>query len=410
MKIPSFLRITRLVAVAAALLLPILAHADDASLAGDTFVNPGDTLNYGALPTINVGGAPASSGLLLFDLSTVPSMPVAWARLSVYVDKVNAAGILDLGAANVSWTEATVTGTSGISAGSPLASAPVSVTGYVTFDVTAQVAAWLSGSPNNGFILTADAATPGLTIFLDAKENPATSHPAVLEVVLSGAAGATGPQGPSGANGPAGAPGLAGAQGPTGAPGPAGPSGPSGAVGLAGAAGARGATGPAGPSGAPGTPGAAGLAGAFGATGAPGPQGPRGAPGSPGPAGATGPPGAQGPNGPSGAVGLAGPSASNVFSVNPGSGSYTISNTTTAGVFFTTAGSTVTMPLASSLTGRKIWIVMTNPGGGNFFTAARQGGDLLYDFGDNGATSLTFQNAVQFYSDGSRWNAAYTNQ
>jgi len=62
------------------------------------------------------------------------------------------------------------------------------------------------------------------------------------------------------------------------------------------------------------------------------------------------------------------------------------------------------------MTGKKFWIVMTNPGGGNFFTVARQSSDLLYDFGDNGATSLTFQNAVQFYSDGSRWNAAYTNQ
>jgi len=68
------------------------------------------------------------------------------------------------------------------------------------------------------------------------------------------------------------------------------------------------------------------------------------------------------------------------------------------------------MPTAASLTGKKIWIVLTNPGGGNFFTASRQGADLLYDFGSNGAITLTFQDAVQFYSDGTRWNAAYTDQ
>jgi len=48
-----------------------------------------------------------------------------------------------------------------------------------------------------------------------------------------------------------------------------------------------------------------------------------------------------------------------------------------------------------------------------------QGADVLFTFGTcpsggpavcPGTTSDTFQDAVQFYSDGSRWYAAYTNQ
>ena len=61
---------------------------------------------------------------------------------------------------------------------------------------------------------------------------------------------------------------------------------------------------------------------------------------------------------------------------------------------------------------------MTNISGGNFFTVATQGSDKLFTFGTcplltipcAGVTSVTFQSAAQFYSDGSRWNAAYTNQ
>jgi hypothetical protein len=416
MKKPVFSRVIRLAAIGLALLLPILAWADTARLAGDAYINPGDGTNYGGLPTVNVGGAADSSGLLLFDLSTLPSTSgVAWARLRVYVDKVNTAGTLDLGAASASWVEASVNGTSGITVGSAITTATVNSAGYVTFDVTGQVTAWLGGAPNNGFILTPDAGTPNLSISIDAKENPSTSHPATLEVVFSGPAGsvglqgqqgvagatgtpgapgvtgvvgATGPSGPSGATG---APGFPGATGPTGAFGPTGASGASGAQGLAGAAGATGATGPFGSTGATGAAGAQGLAGALGATG------PTGAPGSAGPAGATG------------------PTFSNLFSVSASSGTYTIPNNTTNSIFFTSAGNTVNLPTAASLTGRKIWIVMTNISGANFFTVASSVTNI-FTFGTcpaspcSGVGSVTFESAAQFYSDGTRWNAAYTNQ
>ena len=208
-----------------------------------------------------------------------------------------------------------MTGNSGIAVGSALSTAAISAPGYVTFDVTVQVASWLSGSPNNGFILTADAATPALTIFIDSKENVATSHPPVLEVVFSGAAGATGPQGAPGA------PGATGARGATGATGPAGPTGATGSTGASGPAGtmgATGATGAAGPTGATGATGASGPAGPAGATGATGPTGvagANGATGASGPAGPQGLPGATGATGPAGPTGATGPAFSNLFSV-----------------------------------------------------------------------------------------------
>ncbi|MDE3167811.1 MAG: collagen-like protein [Acidobacteriota bacterium] len=249
-----------------------------------------------------------------------------------------------------------------------------------------------------------------MTIYLDSKENTGTSHPATLEVVFTGVVGPPGLQGlqgPAGATGPQGLPGLTGPIGPSG---PTGAQGPTGAMGVTGPQGATGPTGPVGPTGASGVQGAVGLAGPLGATGPTGPvgiQGPQGPSGAQGLAGAAGPAGPTGSQGPTGAAGAP---YSNLFSVSPSAGSYTIANGDPSGVFFAPSGSTVTMPLASSLAGKKIWIVHTTPGGGTFITVASQGADLLYDFSNNGATSLTFQDAVQFYSDGTRWNAAYTNQ
>ena len=396
-------------------LVPLLALADTAPLAGDAYIVPGSATNYGNLPTINVGGSTSASGLLQFDLSSMPTTgQVAWARLRIFVGTVSTPGTLDLGAASAGWTEASVTGISGPGVGTPIASASVNSIGYVTFNVTSQVAAWLAGAPNYGFVLTADSGTPNLSISINAKENPSTSHVAVLEVVFSGPPGSAGMQGAQGIMGPTGAPGLPGPTGPTGAPGPARP-GAIGAQGLAGAAGKMGPTGPVGATGASGAVGAFGLAGALGPTGPTGPVGPTGPSGAEGLAGAAGAAGPTGPSGPQGPAGSAGLLFSNVFSVSPSSGSYTIPDSTPLSVFFTSHGNTVYLPSAAAQTGRKIWIVMTDIGGGNFFTVASTASNI-YTFGTcpaspcNGVSTVTFQTAAQFYSDGTRWNAAYTNQ
>jgi hypothetical protein len=410
-------RISGLAAACVTLLLPGLALAQSGRLAADSYINTGDVTNYGTSPSINIGGATASSGLLQFDLPSLPaSSSVAWARLRIYVNKVNASGTLDLGSANASWTEPAVNGTSGVAVGSAIATAPITGTGYITFDVTSQVTAWLAGSPNNGFILTADSSTPGLSIGIDAKENSATSHPATLEVVFTGAtgtAGLPGAQGPAGVTGNAG---PAGAAGPTGATGPS-PVGATGAQGLAGAAGAVGATGPVGPTGPTGATGTQGLAGAAGATGATGPAGPTGAQGAQGSAGPTGPTGPTGSAGGAGIAGPTGPGFSNLFSVSPNSGSYTISNAATNSVFFTTHGNSVALPAASSLVGKKIWIIMKDYTAGFTFTVTSASNNIYTDqtcpgpSACTGVGTLPFGSAgVQFYSDGTRWNAGYTGE
>ncbi len=408
----------RPVALGCLLLLPTLSWADSAPLAADAFINPGDASNYGVLPTINVGGAANSQGLLQFNLGSLAGGTVAWARLHVYVNSVTTPGAVDLGTASASWSETSVNGLGGPGVLVPIATAvPISGPGYLTFDVTTQVAAWLANSAvNNGFILTPNGVTPGVTVFFDAKESPATSHPATLEIVFTGPAGATGAQGAQGPTGPTGvlgvpgAAGLPGAAGPPGAPGPAGPTGAAGATGPTGAVGAAGAPGALGPAGPTGAKGATGATGPIGVNG---PAGPTGAAGLAGPAGPTGSAGPQGATGPGG---VTGPGFSNILNLDTTvhSGTFTIPNGTTVTAFLTTEGSTITLPTAASSTGKKIWIIPTNPTGAPTFTIQRQGTDLIFwsqiaTDTSIGLTSIANSNPVQVVSSGTYWYVTYIN-
>lgn len=412
MKRQKFSQTMQVALFANVFLLPGLALAQSAPLAGDAFIHPGDASNYGGLPTINIGGASNSQGLLMFDLSQFTGSHVAWARLRLFAGQINTPGSVDLYAANAAWAEGSVTGTSGISAGPPLASGIPIVTakGYVTLDVTAQVQSWVAGSTNTGFLIVANPSTT--EVFFDSKESSSTSHPATLEVVLGGP-GATGPPGPAGPTGAVGAAGLAGAVGPAGNTGPTGPAGVPGAVGP------TGATGPIGPTGATGPQGNAGPAGAAGATGATGPVGPTGptgavgAAGLVGPAGATGPtgaPGAPGNTGAVGATGAAGPSFSNVDAVSPTilSNGATISGTDQNFVFIvnnSTGAVSVTLPLASSGAGKQIRLQLLVPDNGNTLTVMRQGSDGIFDHVlSSGVASINHSAGITLASDGvSRW-------
>jgi hypothetical protein len=420
MKNNKFSNPTRLAAIGCALFLPVMLSAETAPLVGDAHINPGSGLNFGALPTLNVGGANSSQGLLLFDLSHVSGTgpTLAWARLRIYVNSVSVAGAVDLSAANTAWTESSVSGTSGISAGAPVqagiaVSAPQS---YITLDVTNQVRSWLNGAPNNGFFL---AANGGTSVFLDSKESTSTSHPATLEVVFSGApgsAGAVGPTGPTGPTGITGSTGPTGPTGPTGAVGPTGASGPAGATGVAGITGATGATGPAGDPGPAGPTGAIGVAGVQGPRGATGAAGPTGAAGATGAVGVTGVTGAAGATGPSGAAGPTGAAFSNADSVDATTlvNGNTISGATTSFVFFvnnSAGAATITLPLANTLAGKQIRIQATNPDNGNSITVQRQGSDQIFSLVKDppGETSLTRSNGVTLASDGvNRWLVLWT--
>jgi hypothetical protein len=412
MKKEIFSSTIRSAVVACALLLPVIAQADVSPLTQDAYINPGSGLNFGGLVTLNVGGATNSQALLQFDVTalTPPSGgTVAWARLRLYVNKVNAAGAVDIFAANASWSESTVSGVGGPGPGTLVAAGvPISATGYVTVDVTGQVIAWLTGSPNNGLILVANPASTN--VVLDSKENASTSHPASLEVVFTGPAGTPGAAGAAGAtgpSGPSGAPGLAGAAGAGGASGPAGATGPSGAPGAVGLAGAQGPsgpqgdTGPTGPSGASGPSGPSGPSGAAGTSGALGPSGPSGPSGASGPSGVGG---VQGPSGPSGAAGVAFSNTQATATITNGA---TISNTDTHVVFYiNNAGGPVSMTLPLANVPGKLIRVQATVASGNSVTVNRQGTDLLFEqvFPTSGVTSLGTTSSISFVSDGAgRW-------
>nr|WP_316639726.1 DNRLRE domain-containing protein [uncultured Roseateles sp.] len=230
------------------------AFALEAPLAADTHISQAQpAVNYGALPTLNVGGG--STGLLRFDLGTLPagtaSAKLVKATLVLYVNRVGSPGAIDLNTVNSPWTEAGVTfNTQPAAGGIGLLSVPVPAAGqFLSMDVTAQVKSWIDNpASNNGWTISAAGIAPTTTVFFDSKENTATGHVARLDLTLAD-------------QGPAGPQGTPGAKGATGATGPKGDTGPAGPIGLTG------------PPGAPGATGATGAPGAKGATGATGPQG-----------------------------------------------------------------------------------------------------------------------------------------
>jgi len=459
MKRTTFSRTVRLGLVGCAtLLLPMLAFADTAPLVGDAFFNPGDGTNYGGLPTVNIGGLPGSEGLLMFDLSSVPSnSTVTSATLLIYVDQVDTAGAVAVWAANAPWSEATVTGIAGPGEGASINSGvPVNVPGYIAIDVTSQVQTWVSSGGNNGFLLTANPGST--TVYLDSKESISTSHSAILEYVLLGPTGPTGPQGASGPTGPtggsggSGGPGSQGPTGPTGpsgatgatgdtgnrgpqgptgntggsgSKGPSGPTGPTGPVGPTGATGTspagpqgsqgnQGSQGPTGPTGPTGSTGAAGPVGSTGPQGPDGPNGPAGPTGPTGPTGAAGPTGTtgatgnQGPQGATGGLGPTGPTFSNQLNLSPTtlSGTVTISSSDTYAAYLvdnTSSGPTITLPAASS--GKKIWLVAL---GGMPYTINSPNPSLIFYIGSqSGVGTMSASTSTQFFSDGTNWFNTY---
>jgi hypothetical protein len=225
-----------LIGLLAMMLLPWVTAATEARLVADasvSTVNPGT--NFGSLSNLYVGPSDASNHpinltLLQFDLTGVPSAPVAHAELRFYVNRANFFGHVDVAPVTSSWVESAVTFNTLPSLGAVVATVPVSQRfAYVSVDVTKQVADWLSGkSSNNGFALSPSASDPTTSLVLDSKENDEGGHSAVLDISLVGPAGATGPPGPIG---PQGVPGPQGLLGPQGATGPAGPTGPTGPTG-----------------------------------------------------------------------------------------------------------------------------------------------------------------------------------
>jgi hypothetical protein len=299
-------------------------YASDMPLMSDAHVNSAHaSTNYGLLSNLYVGNG--NTTFLQFDLSALPmgtlSTQISRATLTVFVNRVNAAGTVSIAPVTSGWVESGLAGVTSATApttGAAVGTFGVSLPGqFVSVDVTALVQGWVANSSSNfGVALTSSAAN----VLLDSKENDETGHVARLDVTLAsqgaqgvpGVAGAQGPQGLPGVPGLPGTPGLTGPtgvqgiQGATGATGVAGPAGATGAQGIQGIQGVTGVTGATGAIGATGATGAVGATGATGPTGIQGITGPTGVTGAIGATGATGATGKQGAKGAAGATGVTG--------------------------------------------------------------------------------------------------------
>ena len=205
------------------------AHGQQPLLLGDTQINSAaTTTNYGSSPTLTVNST--NSVLLQFNLPDLlpngtTADEVLKARLIVFTDSATAGGAVNLFQVTSAWSEGSVTyatkpSVSITSVGSQTIGA---VHTFREFTVTSLIQTWITTPASNfGVELKASGST---NVTIDSKENTTTSHPAVLEIVLSGPAGPAGPTGAAGAKGATGATGPAGPKGATGATGSKGPAG-----------------------------------------------------------------------------------------------------------------------------------------------------------------------------------------
>src|SRR5882672_10159617 len=101
--------VRRTCAVFALLGVASLGYAADAIVTADTYISSAQpAANFGTAVNMNiVGGANVSSGLVQFDISKLPTDPslISKAILTLYVNKVNASGGIDVKLLAASWTE-----------------------------------------------------------------------------------------------------------------------------------------------------------------------------------------------------------------------------------------------------------------------------------------------------------------
>src|SRR5580692_7729951 len=124
-----FSSFTGTLALCALVFLPIAAFAQSAPLVQDSYVVPGSATNYGAAPTLNVGGASSDQALVQFDLTQLPAgttaSSISKATLIVFATKLTAAGTVNFSVANGTWTESGVNGTNAPVAAASVASGVV---------------------------------------------------------------------------------------------------------------------------------------------------------------------------------------------------------------------------------------------------------------------------------------------
>jgi hypothetical protein len=188
---------TPLVPIAAGLaaLLAPPAGAVEALLSVDSYVSASQpATNFGTAETLPVGNG--NRALLRFDIGSMlpagtTAGQVAKAVLNVWVSGVSQAGSVAVSELLGSWTEPGVTGATLPGVGPAFATKAVSTAGrWVPIGVTTQVKKWLTDpTTNKGLLIAPAAAAPATVVALDSKENTATSHPARLEIELTGTLG-----------------------------------------------------------------------------------------------------------------------------------------------------------------------------------------------------------------------------
>ena len=174
-----------------------------ATLTADAFtVSTSATSNKGGKPVLEVsgpsGGPMVDTAYVQFSLSTLPmsvtASDIAKATLTVFVNKVGAAGSFDVQRVTGTWTESTITAGTTPSLGtveqSAVAVGANDKNQFKVIDVTNVVKAWRDGSlANNGLALVANAVD-GLDAKFDSKESTSHSQVPRLEITLSSSAGA----------------------------------------------------------------------------------------------------------------------------------------------------------------------------------------------------------------------------
>ena len=169
------------------------SYGDTLTVTDDTDINLNQVNqnrgNRGNVFIRNTGGVRHT--FVRFDLSSLPSgILIDQARLRLWVSTVNNPGFIDFHMVLGDWDEDNLTAS---------ITPPIDVSfetveifnedqnNYVSVDITDQVQNWLNGIANYGIAILPNnvAPDPNVRLILDSKENPGTSHPMEIEVVLS---------------------------------------------------------------------------------------------------------------------------------------------------------------------------------------------------------------------------------
>jgi hypothetical protein len=132
--------VSQFLAICVALLLALPSRANTVQLVADAHVvSSFPTVNFGAVSNLYVGNG--SFALLQYDLSNLPSGTIAAqvtrANLTLFVNRVNVAGAVDIAGVQAGWTELGVTFNTAPTIGATAMTVPVTTADtFIVVDVT----------------------------------------------------------------------------------------------------------------------------------------------------------------------------------------------------------------------------------------------------------------------------------